>query len=163
MRRLLVVRHAKSDWSTKTRGDHDRPLNARGEFASRQVGAFLTRAERVPDLVLSSTAVRALVTAELAHEAGGWSCPLTATRDLYEVNAGVALRLIQQLDSSPETLMVVGHEPCCSELVGLLVGGGEHQMPTAATALIELAVEEWSQIDAGRGVLRWLVTPKILP
>ena len=162
MLRLIVVRHAKSDWSTETSGDHDRPLSDRGRAASRLVGTFLTRIRRTPDLVLSSSAARALVTAELAHEAGQWSCPITATRDLYEVSAGVALRTIQRLNHGPETLLIVGHEPCCSELVNVLIGGGEHEMPTAAIALVEMPQNRWAQTAAGSGTLRWLVTPKII-
>ena len=83
MKNLLVMRHAKSDWGVASGGDHDRVLARRGIKAARKVGRFLTESGTIPDLILSSTAVRALTTAELANEAGEWGCTIVTNRDLY--------------------------------------------------------------------------------
>ena len=70
MKTLLVMRHAKSDWGAPLGDDHERPLADRGVKAARRMGCFLTDSGSVPQLVISSTAVRARTTAELAAEPG---------------------------------------------------------------------------------------------
>ena len=96
MKTLLVMRHAKSDWGAASGSDHDRVLARRGIKAARKVGRFLTESETVPDLVLSSSAVRALTTAELAREAGEWGCDIVTSRDLYASDPERVLELIHE-------------------------------------------------------------------
>ena len=160
MLELLVMRHGKSDWDAGT-DDHERPLAERGVKAARKVGRFLARAEMVPELVISSTALRARTTVELAVEAGEWRCPVEHTRAFYGADpAAVLSEIAARL--APPRLMVVGHEPTWSELVSLLVGGGAVRMTTAAVACLELPADGWSAIEPGSGRLVWLVTPKLL-
>jgi phosphohistidine phosphatase len=154
------MRHAKSDWDTGD-DDHERPLAERGVKAARVVGRFLTRAEVVPELVISSTAVRARSTVEIAAAAGGWRCPIEHTRVFYSADAAAVLSELAAR-SAPARLMVVGHEPTWSELVSLLIGGGTVRMATAAVACLELPADRWSAIKPGSARLTWLVTPKLL-
>ena len=161
MLELLVMRHAKSDWDSGAGDDHERPLSDRGVKAARTIGRFLARAEMVPELVISSTAVRARATVELAAAAGEWRCPVEHTRAFYGADAGAIFsKLVAR--SAPSRLMVVGHEPTWSELVSLLIGGGAVRMATAAVACVELPADRWSAIEPGSGRLAWLVTPKLL-
>ena len=74
MKTLILFRHGKSDWNTDYAADHDRPLAKRGRNAAATMGAMLARIEQVSDRVLTSSAVRARETVELAAEAGGWKC-----------------------------------------------------------------------------------------
>ena len=159
MLELLVMRHAKSDWDEGT-DDHERPLAERGVKAARKMGRFLAAAELVPELVISSTAVRARMTVELAVEAGKWRCPVECTRAFYGADPAAVLAEIASR-TAPPRLMVVGHEPTWSELVSLLVGGGAVRMATAAVACLELPADRWSAIEPGAGRLVWLVTPKL--
>ena len=98
MKTLLVMRHAKSDWGTTSSRDHDRPLAERGVKAARRMGRFLAEADAVPELVVSSTAVRALKTAELAADAGEWSCPIVADERLYGSDPESILEVIGATD-----------------------------------------------------------------
>lgn len=162
MRTLLLLRHAKSDWDAPAGGDHERPLNKRGRKAAALVGSFLARTGAVPDLVLTSSAVRARTTVELAAAAGRWTSKIDITSDLYETTPAAVLALLQRQPGAAQTVVLAGHEPTWSSLVSLLIGGGTVRMPTAAVAAIELDVESWDEVAPGRGKLLWLVVPRLL-
>ncbi len=158
----MILRHAKSDWGDATLLDRDRPLNKRGVAAARLLGTFLARSGRAPELVLSSPAVRARTTVELAAEAGDWSCPVQLVDSLYESSPEETLRVVHGADDSVESLMLVGHEPVWSSLVVALMGGGRVRFPTAALACLQFDAERWSGVRSGRGTLVWQVVPKLL-
>lgn len=132
---LLVMRHGKSDWSAGT-DDHSRPLNSRGARSAKGMGRLLNELGLNPDLVISSTAVRALTTARLAFEAGQWDCELRATDDFYDADVSSVLRVIRGVDQSVDRCLVIGHNPTWSALVHELTGGNV-AMKTATVAAIE--------------------------
>jgi len=162
MKTLLVMRHAKSDWGVAFGDDHERPLARRGVKAARRMGRFITDAEVAPELVISSTAVRARNTAELAAEAGDWGCPIVTTGDFYANDAASVLERVGETEAGVERLLIAGHEPTWSTLVTWLIGGGRVRMPTAAVACLDLAHGEWVDLAPGTCELRWLMTPKML-
>ncbi len=162
MKRILVFRHGKSDWHAEYGSDHDRPLARRGRAAARTMGHFLTRIDSLPDLVVTSTAVRAAETVRLAAQAGGWPCPIEATDQLYGASVESVLRLVHTLPEEHGTVLLAGHQPTCSAVVGRLIGGGELKFPTAAMARLDFAADSWRQVVPAGGMLAWLVTPKLL-
>ncbi len=162
MRTLLLLRHAKSDWDAPAGGDHERPLNKRGRKAAAVVGSFLARAGAVPDLALTSSAVRARTTVELGAAAGRWASKVEITPDLYETTPAAVLTLLQLQPAAAQTVLLAGHEPTWSSLASLLIGGGTVRMTTAAVAAIELDIESWAEVAPGRGKLLWLVVPRLL-
>jgi phosphohistidine phosphatase len=162
MKTLLVMRHAKSDWGAASGGDHGRVLARRGIKAARKIGRFLTDSGTTPDLVLSSTAVRALITAELAATAGEWGCDIVTSRDLYASDPERVLDVVRETENGVERLLIAGHEPTWSTLVTWLIGGGRVRMPTAAVACLDLPHGDWIDLAPAACELRWLVTPKML-
>jgi phosphohistidine phosphatase len=112
--------------------------------------------------VLSSSAVRACTTAELAIEAGGWSCPVSATRALYLSSPDSVLGQVVEQDDRWESLLIVGHEPTCSDLASRLIGGGRLELPTAALLRIDFDAKRWSEVGFGEGGLVWMLTPRLL-
>jgi phosphohistidine phosphatase len=160
MPQLLIMRHAKSDWTSDSGSDHGRTLAPRGVKAAKKIGRLLARDGRAPDLVLTSTAVRALKTVELAAEEGNWSCPVEQLEGLYGIEPPAVVTLLAARDL-PERVMVVGHEPCWSALVALLIGGGRVRMPTAAVACLEFD-GDWTALAPGRCRLLWLIVPKLV-
>lgn len=162
MKRIYILRHAKSDWNAPHGGDHERPLNPRGIKAAKRMGRFLARAGHVPDAVLSSTAVRARSTVELAMAEGAWECPVRLSRALYEAAPETVFQEIRGLDPAAESVLLAGHEPTWSRLVSLLAGGGAARMVTAAVACLDVAASTWNEVAPGRGELLWLVTPRLL-
>ena len=159
---LYLLRHGKSDWGSDYASDRERPLKSRGRRAAARVGRFLTDEGQEPDLVLASPAVRARDTARLAHEAGTWSAPLELREELYDSTPGRVLDEVHAVADTVGRLLVVGHEPTSSALVGLLTGSPPPVMPTAALARIDFEVDAWSGVEPGRGRLAFLVTPREL-
>lgn len=160
-KRLLLFRHAKSDWHAGALNDHERPLTKRGSEAARVMGRVLAAADQLPDLVVTSTAVRARTTVELAHAAGGWTCPVETSDALYDTDAVSMLEEIRGLPDSAERVLLAGHEPTWSELASRLIGGGALRFPTAALARINLGVDRWRDAASGYGALVWLLQPKL--
>ncbi len=161
MRRVQLLRHAKSDWNAGAGNDHARPLNGRGRRSADTMGRFLAAAGEIPDVVYSSTAVRARTTAERAIEAGAWDVELVLRDDLYLPHADAVLGVVGEAADRAERVMVVGHEPTWSTVVAQLTGATA-RMPTAACAGIDLLVPHWSAVAPGRGQLQYLLTPRLL-
>ena len=124
------------------------------------MGRVLAAADQVPDLIVTSSAVRARTTVELAHEAGGWTCPIETRDALYETDATSMLEIIRGLPDSTDRVLLAGHEPTWSELTSRLIGGGDLRFPTAALARLDLDVARWRDATFGSGVLVWLLQPK---
>lgn len=162
MKTVLLLRHGKSDWDADYGRDHERPLATRGTKDAKRMGRFLAAAGPLPDLCVTSTAVRARTTLALAHEAGGWSAPVVETDVLYGCSPHDVLRVITATDDGIDTLLLAGHEPTWSETVEDLMGGGTVRMPTAALACLDFNADAWQRVGWGRGVLRWLVIPRAL-
>lgn len=160
---LIVFRHAKSDWSEDYAGrDAERPLAKRGRKAAKLAGRFLADIDSVPEAVICSPAKRARATLELAREARDWESSVREAPRLYDGGVEGVLGEIRAEDDRTELLMVVGHEPTCSETISYLIGGGHVRMPTAALARIELEIAHWREIGPGKGVLAWLVVPRLM-
>ncbi len=141
---LLVMRHGKSDWSTRTI-DHARPLTERGVRSARVMGRLLTDIGLQPGRVVSSTATRAAATAELAAEAGGWTCPIETTDELYEAGVDGVVELVGQVSDDVGHCLLVGHEPTWSALVAQLTGASV-AMKTATVAVIDTP-GRWAWVD----------------
>ncbi|MEM6795904.1 MAG: histidine phosphatase family protein [Acidobacteriota bacterium] len=160
---LILVRHGKSDWGADFGRDHERPLAPRGIEAAGNIGSFLTRAGLAPTAVLSSTAVRAHTTAELAARAGGWECgEIERHAALYDATVQDSLDVLRAVPDAHETVAAFGHEPTWSNLASTLIGGGTLKMVTAAAVGIEIAPASWSALEAGCGQLRFFMPPRLL-
>jgi phosphohistidine phosphatase len=125
------------------------------------VGRVLEASGKAPDLVLSSTAVRALGTARLAAAAGDWNCPIREVPQLYGASVEDVAEQLRQLDDQFHRVLVAGHEPTSSTLVHHFTGALVH-FPTAALARIKLSAASWKRIQGGDGTLSWLLTPKLI-
>ncbi|WP_035985199.1 SixA phosphatase family protein [Leptolyngbya sp. KIOST-1] len=158
---LILFRHGKSDWSAGSGRDRDRPVAERGITAAKTMGKLLAAAGKVPDFAITSSAVRARTTLELATEAGGWRCPQEVTDELYEASIEQVLGVIHRLPNHYRSAMLVGHQPTWSDAISYFMGGGAATMPTAAMACLEFEVSAWAQVEYGRGTLLWLLPPRL--
>jgi phosphohistidine phosphatase len=141
------MRHAKSDWAADFESDHDRPLNPRGVEAAGQMGRLLTDLGQVPDMVISSTALRARSTAQLAARSGGWGIDDTLEPGFYGTGPDTVLEIVRRVDDA-ERLLIVGHQPTWGMIVRALTD--EHvEMKTATVALVELPIDSWAELDTG--------------
>ncbi len=159
MKRLILFRHGKSDWHAPHGSDHERPLNNRGVAAAQTMGRVLERAGLAPDHAITSSAVRAKTTLELASAAGGWESVLEVSDELYGTTPGGALKVAARVTNEVESLMLVGHEPTWSGL-GRHLTGGHLTVKTATVIGIDLSIGSWRDVDT-RGSLAFLLQPRL--
>ena len=163
MRSLFILRHAKSSWDNARLADHDRPLNERGRRDAPYMGQLLRREGLLPDLIITSTAERALRTAEMVALACGYDHELQVTRHFYLAGTESYLSALRHLPDNIQSVMVVGHNPGMEELLERLTGRSE-AMPTAALAHLELPINHWADLRGkGSGRLLNLWLPQRLP
>lgn len=146
MKMLLILRHAKSSWKNAGLADHDRPLNKRGKRDAPRVGRLLRDKNLTPDLILSSTAKRALDTAEAAAESSGYEGEIEPRPELYMADPEACLRALRSVSDDYQCVMVIGHNPGLEELVETLTSAAE-AMPTAALAQVELPIKRWRDLN----------------
>jgi phosphohistidine phosphatase len=156
------MRHAKSDWGEGLAGDRERPLAKRGVKTARCMGRFISKVDAVPGLVLSSPAVRARTTAELAATSGKWGVDIEIVPSFYGGMWTDVVDGVLAAASQAERILVVGHEPTWSDLVSILTGGSHVAMPTAGLACIAIPGDSWSGLGPGCAELQWHVTPRML-
>jgi phosphohistidine phosphatase len=170
MRRLMLLRHAKSDWSLPGQADHDRDLAARGRKAAPLVGRYMAEHAIIPDHVIVSTATRTRETWRLVADTFPRKPPADFEDRIYEASPRDILAAIADAPASARSLLVVGHNPGFHETANLLVGSGDKRMratlldkfPTAALAVIDLDIPDWAAIRPGSGQLESFVTPRAL-
>jgi phosphohistidine phosphatase len=159
---IILLRHGKSDWDAGYGDDHDRPLARRGRKAATLMGALLARVGQVPDRVLTSSAVRARETVDLAVEAGRWPCPVEVVPEFYGGSPAAVLERVRRENDGASSLMLAGHEPTWSALASDLMGGGILRFPTAAMARIDLEIDGWKSVGFDRGMLVWFLVPRLV-
>lgn len=145
MKTLLVLRHAKSSWSKPGMADHDRPLNDRGKRDAPRMGRLLQSAGLVPDMIVCSTAKRAIRTAEKVAKHCAFPSHIDATSDFYLARADRYIEYVSLLGGDADRVMVVGHNPGVEDLVCALTGSFE-TMPTAALAQIDFDLDRWEDL-----------------
>ena len=162
-RELILLRHGKSDWDTGE-PDYERPLKKRGKKGAVCAGKWLAKQNLVPDIVISSTATRALKTARLACKCMG----LKRSRILKDDHMYLASTedLIKVLHDCPEKarIMLVGHNPGLEDLMLYLIGGNVVMpddgklLPTASIAVLQMP-DNWRDIGKGCAKLLAMVRP----
>jgi phosphohistidine phosphatase len=174
MRRLMLLRHAKTENEAASGRDQDRRLDERGRSDAAEIGRYIGRHPPFPDLVLVSPAVRAHQTWEIAHEAiqdVGGKPRVELLPELYAADTAQLLRTIRAATiSDPEILMVVGHNPGMHELALAFAGSGDNvalkalsdNLPTSGLAALDFAVDAWDDVAFRRGRLVLYVSPKLL-
>ena len=149
MKKVLIMRHAKSSWDEAGVSDHDRTLNARGHRDAPFMGQFLEAREIRPDRILHSTARRAELTAQIVSDEFSNSPALTALSEFYLAPAQTYLDILDELDDATDCVMLVGHNPGMEELVAHFMSGSG-SMPTAAIAHIDLDIDRWQDLKTSR-------------
>jgi len=162
MKTLVLFRHAKSSWDDERLDDHDRPLAPRGQRDAPRMGKRLARRKLDPDLLLTSTALRARETADcLAAALGLAQSRIRVLRRIYLASPGELLKLIAGLDDGLECVVLVGHNPGLTELANRLLPSLKlDNLPTAGVVAIECGTERWKNLESGKLVLGFFDSPK---
>jgi phosphohistidine phosphatase len=168
MRRLMLLRHAKSDWSAAGTPDHERTLAPRGRKAAPSMGRHMAKHKLIPDHAIVSSARRTRETWELLKEALPGEPPAAFEDSLYEATPGDIIATIARAPRQAHALLVIGHNPGLQLAALTLAGDGAPELrrslaekfPTAALAVIDFDIADWSAIAPGSGTLTHFATPR---
>ena len=163
MKRLILMRHAKSDWAGGPSSDHDRPLNPRGRNASAKLGDWLRVEALIPDQILCSSAIRTRETClrlELPD-----SVALHETKTLYLASAEQILTALKA--ATGDTVLMIGHNPGCAMLADMLLAQRpDHEafdrFPTCATLIADFDISSWRDLKLGTGTAVHFTVPRDL-
>lgn len=163
MLRLILMRHAKSDWSQPAQDDHDRILNRRGQRAATALGNWLRAEEDLPDEVLCSSAARTKLTFDALDLAP--KRPANFLRALYLANAEDMLRILQAASGS--CVLMIGHNNGIADMARRLVSHPpDHPRfdlyPTGATLVADFDVAKWEKATWGMAQVVSFVVPREL-
>ena len=170
MKRLAILRHAKSSWGDPSLDDFDRPLNDRGRATARRMGAEFAQRGMKFDLIVASTANRVRETIDGLRETFAFTAPVRFEGQLYLASEEQLLELVRSLPNAAEDVLIVGHNPGLERLILELSGDSDgrlrdevaNKFPTAGFALIELPADEWESLEAGSGRIVELILPREL-
>ena len=174
MKRLLLLRHAKTEPAGPDIEDHERELTTRGRLDAPAIGAYLASKTYFPDLVLSSTARRTVETVELLVEELPRKQRIEYTDRLYLAGSRVMLSVVRSAPAAVAILLVVGHNPGIEQLASSLSRQPvmrkerdrfdliEEKFPTCALAVLDFDVTRWREVMASRGELIDFVRPRDL-
>lgn len=147
MKRLIVLRHGKAERPVSGRSDFDRELTQRGHDDATRVGEVLFERRLTPDSIISSSAKRAITTAQRVAENCGFKPDVNVRADLYSAGIVAILNVIRtSIPSDATTALIVGHNPGLEYLIELF-SLTYRSLPPAGWALINLKIENWSDVD----------------
>jgi len=147
MKKLYIIRHAKSDWNDESLDDYDRPLNSRGLKDAPLMGKFLKSKNIKPDLIVSSPALRAITTAQLIAKEVDYEKAITPNQYIYEAYVTALQEIVEYLHDSNQSVFLVGHNPGVSALAYMLCDSKEN-FSTCAILEIEFSCNSW--MDASK-------------
>jgi phosphohistidine phosphatase len=166
MRRLMLLRHAKTEKDSQSGLDRDRKLDARGRTEAPQIGRYMAQHKLVPAIALVSPAQRTRETAALL---GGELSPQPAVveiADLYGADPGELLRVLHdEAPADAQTALIIAHNPGLHELALTLTVQDRHALgafPPASLAVFDFTANEWDMVRPGRGRLTHFITPRML-
>ena len=174
MRRLMLLRHAKTEPEAPSGRDQDRRLDERGRKDAAEIGNWMGRHPPFAESVMVSPAVRAHQTWEIAWEAMKDLAPSPEVEflpELYGADPALLLESIRDAEATdPKRLMLVGHNPGMHELALALIGSGDEagrkalsdNLPTSGLAVLDFAIDDWSEVAFRRGRLVLFVSPKLI-
>lgn len=170
MKRLGLLRHAKSSWDDPASSDFDRPLNERGREAAIRMGGEFRRLELDYDLTLVSPARRATDTFAVVGDRWGADLDARPEPRLYAASAEDLLAIIAQTPAHVERLLLVGHNPGFHQLASQLTSDDRSpertalaaKFPTGALVEIGLRVHSWAQAAKSRGEVLRFIRPREL-
>lgn len=163
MKKLFLIRHAKSDWGNPGLKDFDRPLNERGNKNAPFMGKLLKKERIYPDFIISSPAKRAITTArKIAKEIDYPKNKIVEEPKIYEANVKTLLQIVNSIEDENETVFLFGHNPGFTDFLNYLTEANIPNIPTCGIAQIEFENDSWKEVSRETGVMKNFYYPKKL-
>jgi phosphohistidine phosphatase len=161
MKTLYLVRHAKSSWKYPNLDDFERPLNKRGRKNAPFMGKLLKKLKVAPDLVISSPANRAAMTARIIAAAINYPLEnILYSETVYEFSENALIHVVKQIDDAVNKSMVVGHNPAINGLANYIGDQPISNIPTCGVFCVDLDISSWVKIEEHCGKLKFFEFPK---
>ncbi len=161
MKRLFLIRHAKSSWADASLSDIQRPLNKRGLRDAPFMAKLMVGKQVIPDLIITSPAVRAHTTAQYFHVASGLNeSQLHIEKTIYHAYPEEIFSVVQNVSSDIQTLFVFGHNPGFTSFANYFAKEYIANVPTCGIVEIETAAKDWKNFSKSNGVLKSFYFPK---
>jgi phosphohistidine phosphatase len=169
MRRLMLLRHAKTERAQPGERDRDRKLTKRGRNDAPVIGAYMTRHGLVPDLALVSPATRAQETWMLLADCFAKTPKAVSEECIYNADPQRLMGLLAETEGA-KSLVLVGHNPGLHDLAVQLIASGDVEareriaegLPTSGLVIIDLAFDDWSQLHPHSGRLERFISPRLI-
>ena len=160
MRKLLLIRHAKSSWKFPDLDDHERPLNKRGERDSLTMARYLADKDEALEVIYSSSANRALDYAQTLSEFTHTT--LVPELSFYTFDDEELFEILRHLPDDVQRIGVVCHNPAATHIANRLTANDYENIPTAGIVAINCDVDSWADLNSGQCEVDYFVTPKML-
>lgn len=161
MKKIYLVRHAKSSWENNKLKDIERPLNKRGEKDAPFMGKLMREKKIKPDLLISSPAERALKTAKIfCSEMEINENEIIVDQELYDAARKDILRVIQQFDNNINSAMLFSHNPGLTDLADFLTSGKVYDIPTCGIVSLRGKIDNWSELNESNCEVDFFEYPK---
>ena len=161
MKKLFILRHAKSDWGDENLDDFDRPLNEKGIKDCALVGKYLKQKNKKIDIILSSPALRAHTTAKLLAKELDFNKNIMQNQYIYEPFVAAIQELISYIHDDNDTAILVGHNPGVSTLAYMLCDSRE-ELKTASIVEISFSCDSWMDVNKNNATFISYTKPKDL-
>jgi phosphohistidine phosphatase len=171
MKKLTLLRHAKSSWDDPVARDFDRPLNDRGARAAKVIGLYMKREGLGFDHVIASPAVRVIETIDHVVPSYGTRIEPTWERRVYLASSATLMDVLREADDKADSILMIGHNPGMEDMILDLIPEDSgcklrdavyEKYPTAAIAEIEIDIDHWRDIERDKGRLIRFVRPRDL-
>ncbi len=168
MKRLILLRHAKSDWTDPFLPDHERSLNKRGRSTASKLGDYFNTKQLKPDLVFCSSATRTRETLKRLEKNSDLSFNTSHTEALYGGNVDSVLSLLQGISSHHNTVMIVGHNPCIQDAALAFSHNHEsvfaqqinEKVPTGSLITLDFSISAFAHVSLNIGEITNFIRPK---
>lgn len=159
MKTLVILRHSKTE-KINPAGDQARELTKPGRRWATEAGREIFEAAGMPDLLVTSNAIRAVQTGDLAAEAMQFAGERRVIPEVYGATENELIEVIQRFSDGFEKIVLVGHNPGLEELSNSYRGGkATDHLPTAGWMIVELEAAKWSDAKSGSGKVKASGTP----
>ncbi|MFD2513056.1 SixA phosphatase family protein [Pontibacter locisalis] len=161
MKTLYILRHAKSSWEFEELSDHDRPLNKRGRNDAELIGQELHSRGVKPNMIMSSSAVRAISTATLVGKEMDYDADdIVVKEEIYGAGKEELLEIVQSAPAEVQYLMLVGHNEAISDFANTLTPDHVASLPTTGVVALEFKCDSWYDISRNNATLLFYDFPK---
>ncbi|MFA8449415.1 MAG: histidine phosphatase family protein [Bacteroidales bacterium] len=163
MKRITIIRHGKSSWANNKIADHERPLLPKGKRRTHEIAEYIKERTNKPDLIISSTATRALQTAQVIADLFKYSKNrIQEEHVLYEATSDDYFELLYPLEENFSNVFIVGHNPEISELINNFIDPKIDYLPTSGAVCIEFATKKWTEIHSAPFSVKFYISPRML-